>query len=73
MKMKYNKKYYLSLPYKEKINLLQRLVDVGDFNSYSVIAAYGGIEPSLLNKEFERSMKRKHFLSAKKDKTLKLN
>ena len=73
MKMKYSKKYYLSLPYKEKINLLQRLVDVGDFNSYSVIADYGGIEPSLLNKEFERSMKRKHFLSTKKDKTLKLN
>lgn len=73
MKMKYNKKYYLSLPYKEKIRLLQRLVDLGDFNSYYVIADYSGIEPYLLNKEFERSIKRKHFLSLKKDKTLKLN
>lgn len=73
MKMKYNKKYYLSLPYKEKISLLQRLVDLGDFNSYYVIADYSGIEAYLLNKEFERSIKRKYFLSLKKDKTLKLN
>lgn len=73
MKMKYSKKYYLSLPYADKIHLLQRLVDVGDLNSYSIFACYFRIEKHLLDKELERSLKRKYFLSKKKEKTLKLN
>ena len=60
MKMKYSKKYYLSLPYEDKIK---------DFTSYMIVAGYymysslekGGLPPAVINKEFELSVKRKHF------------
>jgi hypothetical protein len=68
MKMKYSKKYYLSLPYEDKIKKLKELVEK-DFTSYMIVAGYymysslekGGLPPAVINKEFELSVKRKHF------------
>ena len=76
--MKYSKKYYLSLPYDDKIKALKDLVEK-DFNSYMIVAGYymyssidkGGLPPAVINKEFELSVKRKHFWAKKENKKLK--
>ena len=78
--MKINKKELLSLSTKEKLKVLDRLVNK-DFNSYVVIANIfeeanideGGLHSIVLEREVNRSIKRKYYFNNKKEKTLKLN
>ena len=78
--MKINKKELLSLSTKEKLKVLDRLVNK-DFNSYVVIANIfeeanideGGLHSIVLERELNRSIKRKYYFNNKKEKTLKLN
>ena len=78
--MKINKKELLSLSTKEKLKVLDRLVNK-DFNSYVVVANIfeeanideGGLHSIVLERELNRSIKRKYYFNNKKEKTLKLN
>jgi len=78
--MKINKKELLSLSTKEKLKVLDRLVNK-DFNSYFVMANIfeeanideGGLHSIVLERELNRSIKRKYYFNNKKEKTLKLN
>jgi|TARA_R110000737_G_scaffold331949_1_gene348571 hypothetical protein len=73
-----NKKYYLSLPYDDKIKKLKELLDK-DFASYIIVSRYyidsdidkGGLSASLINTEFELEVKRKHYWNQRKQKQKK--
>ena len=73
--MKINKKELLSLSTKEKLKVLDRLVNK-DFNSYVIIANIfeeanideGGLHSIVLERELNRSIKRKYYFNNKKEK-----
>jgi len=73
--MKINKKELLSLSTKEKLKVLDRLVNK-DFNSYVIIANIfeeanideGGLNSIVLERELNRSIKRKYYFINKKEK-----
>jgi len=73
--MKINKKELLSLSTKEKLKVLDRLVNK-DFNSYVIIANIfeeanideGGLNSIVLERELNRSIKRKYYFNNKKEK-----
>mgnify|MGYP003664827164 CR=1 FL=1 len=73
--MKINKKELLSLSTKEKLKVLDRLVNK-DFNSYVIIANIfeeanideGGLSSRALERELNRSIKRKYYFNNKKEK-----
>tara|TARA_R100000963_G_C4643605_1_gene107390 strand:+ start:2381 stop:2617 length:237 start_codon:yes stop_codon:yes gene_type:complete len=70
-----NKKHYLSLPYKEKIEKLKELFEK-DFAAYIIVSRYymkatkeeGGLPTSVINKEFELGVLRKHYWMKNKSK-----
>lgn len=72
--MKINKKELLSLSTKEKLKILDRLVDK-DFNSYVMLANIfaeakiyeGGLSSRVLERELNRSIKRSYYFKNKKD------
>ena len=73
--MERSKEYYLSLNLKEKIMLMQKLIEY-DFTTYAIVARYylnsptedGGLSPRIINREFERAMRRKHYFNKKRNK-----
>ena len=73
--MKINKNELLSLSTKEKLKVLDRLVNK-DFNSYAIIANIfeeanideGGLHSRVLDRELSRSIKRKYYFNNKKEK-----
>lgn len=73
--MEINKKQLLSLSTKEKLKILDRLVNK-DFNSYAIIANIfqeaniedGGLPSRALERELNRSIKRKYYFNNKKEK-----
>lgn len=73
--MEINKKQLLSLSSKEKLKILDRLVNK-DFNSYAIIANIfeeaniedGGLPSRDLERELNRSIKRKYYFNNKKEK-----
>ena len=78
--MKINKKELLSLSTKEKLKILDRLVDK-DFNSYVMLANIfaeakideGGLSSRVLERELNRSIKRSYYFKNKKEKDDKRN
>lgn len=73
--MEINKNELLSLSTKEKLKVLDRLVNK-DFNSYVIIANIfeeanideGGLSSRALERELNRSIKRKYYFNNKKQK-----
>ena len=71
--MKLNKRYFLSLPTKEKLKMLDSLLN-NDFHSYMLLAklyldapvSNGGMETEVIDREFKRSLKRKHYMEKRK-------
>ncbi len=70
-----NKDYYLSLSLKEKIKLMQHLINY-DLTTYFIVAKYylntpiedGGVSPKVIDREFRLAMKRKHYYNKKNKK-----
>jgi|TARA_R100000084_G_scaffold105410_1_gene62820 hypothetical protein len=73
--MKLNKRYFLSLPTKEKLKMLDSLLK-NDFHSYMIVARYfldtpiykGGLSTGLLNQELDKSLKRHYFIKKREQK-----
>ena len=65
---KYSKRYYLSLPYKEKLDALKDALRI-DFAFYLVVSSYylgapigeGGLPNEIVEREFEKGLKRNHY------------
>jgi hypothetical protein len=78
--MKINKKELLSLSTKEKLKILDRLVNK-DFNSYVMLANIfaeaktdeGGLSSRVLERELNRSIKRNYYFKNKKEENDKRN
>lgn len=70
-----SKRYFLSLTTKEKLKLLDDLLK-SDFHSYMILAklylespvSNGGIETEVIDREFKRSLRRKHYIDKKTKK-----
>lgn len=71
--MKLNKRYFLSLPTKEKLKMLDSLLK-NDFHSYMLLAKCfadapvykGGLSAGLLSQELDKSLKRHYFIKKRK-------
>tara|TARA_R110002020_G_scaffold43653_4_gene126661 strand:+ start:165 stop:389 length:225 start_codon:yes stop_codon:yes gene_type:complete len=65
---KYSKRYYLSLPYKEKLEVLKNALRI-DFSFYLVVCGYyleasigeGGLPNNTIEREFEKGLKRNYY------------
>jgi len=66
--IKHSKSYYLSLTYDDKINALKDSLRI-DFAYYLIVSKYylsvgvseGGLPPKIVEKEFEKGIKRNHY------------
>ena len=68
--IKHSKSYYLSLPYEEKLKTLKDALRI-DFAYYLLVSGYylsvgvseGGLPPKIVEKEFEKGLKRNHYFN----------
>tara|TARA_R110002096_G_scaffold301212_1_gene496106 strand:- start:882 stop:1106 length:225 start_codon:yes stop_codon:yes gene_type:complete len=66
--IKHSKSYYLSLPYNERLDTLKDALRI-DFAYYLIVSRYylsvgveeGGVPPRIVEKEFDRGLKRNHY------------
>ena len=69
--MKHTKKYYLSLPYPEKLKALRTALDI-NIHLFLIVARYygeasvenGGLTVRTIDKEFAKGLKRKHYFKS---------
>tara|TARA_R110002051_G_scaffold1515_2_gene8378 strand:- start:1281 stop:1505 length:225 start_codon:yes stop_codon:yes gene_type:complete len=66
--IKHSKSYYLALPYEEKLKTLKDALRI-DFTYYLLVSKYylsvgveqGGLPTKIVEKEFEKGLKRNHY------------